>query len=90
MKDNRTQLQIFYRFKTTYASNQGHLDLSLFKFLCGYKKNSKETTNKNSNKTCQKTLSKTQSHILRLKICSIAHASITNNVECDLPLMRLG
>ena len=44
MKDNRTQLQTFYRFMTVYASIEGHLDLLLFKFQCGYKKNSKETT----------------------------------------------
>ena len=41
-------------------------------------------------KFCQKTLSKSHSHTLALKICLTAPSSSTDDVLCDLSLMKPG
>ena len=56
--------------------------------LIHFLKRLKRTTKKTE--TCQKTLSKPSSHILALKIYSIAPSSNSNNVVCGHSLVRLG
>ena len=83
---NQSKLPQIYDYHCFYRRALGSV---LIHFLKRLKRTTTKKTNKISIETCQKTLSKPSSHILTLKINSIAPSSNSCNVLRGHSLVRL-
>ena len=88
MKTIRNQIKYpkVYHYKCFYRRGLGPV---LYKFF-NQQKEQQKNNKQNATETFQKTLSKPSSHVLAVKIYSIAPSSDINNVVSGHLLVRLG